>query len=50
MRVLSCAIRGRSQGEWHSSVHTQTLELGGGGISNSITSVAKDSYVIEIYE
>ena len=49
MRVLSCAIRGRSQGEWHSSVHTQTLELGG-GISNSITSVAKDSYVIEIYE
>lgn len=49
MKVLSCAIRGRSKGDWHTTAHTQTLELGC-NVSNSITSVAKDSYVIEIYE
>lgn len=42
----SCAIRGRSDGEWHESDHEQRLELGG-SISHSITSVAKDAYVFE---
>lgn len=44
--ATSCAIRGRSDGEWHKSDHEQRLEIGG-GISHSITSVAKDSYVFE---
>ena len=39
-------MRGRSDGEWHRSCHFQKLEIGS-DISNSITSVAKDSYVIE---
>ena len=42
-------MRGRSEGEWYGSEHFQKLEIGS-DISNSITSVAKDSYVIEIYE
>ena len=42
----SCAIRGRSDGDWQTSDHEQRLEIGG-GISHSITSVAKDSYVFE---
>ena len=42
-------MRGRSDGKWRESEHQQRLEIGG-GISNSITSVAKDSLVIEIYE
>ena len=41
-----CAIRGRSDGSWHDTAHEQRLEIGG-GISHSITSVAKDSYVFE---
>lgn len=49
MKILSCAMRGRSDGEWHESSHYQKLEIGG-GISNSITSVQKDCLVIEIYE
>ena len=49
MTIKSCAMRGRSDGDWHTSEHRQTLEIGG-GISNSITSVAKDCYVIEIYD
>lgn len=40
-------MRGRSSGKWNSSAHQQKLEIGG-GISNSITSVLKDFYVIEI--
>ena len=46
---LSCAMRGRSDGEWHSSPHQQRLEIGV-DISNSITSVLKDFLVCEIYE
>ena len=42
-------MRGRSVGGWHSSEHEQMLELGT-DISNSITSVQKDSLVCEIYE
>lgn len=49
MKILSCAMRGRSKGDWSISEHRQMLEIGT-DISNSITSVAKDSLVIEIYE
>lgn len=45
--VKSCAMRGRSSG-WHTSAHYQKLEIGT-DVSNCITSVTKDSYVIEIY-
>ena len=48
-KIKSCAMRGRSKGNWSESEHQQMLEIGT-EISNSITSVAKDSYVIEIYE
>ena len=47
MKIISCAVRGRSDGAWHESTHQQRLELGG-GISHSITTVAKDNYIIEI--
>lgn len=47
--IRSCAFRGRSKGDWHTSEHRQNLEIGG-GISNSITSVLKDFLVIEIYD
>ena len=43
-----CAVRGRSNGDWHTTIHRQKLEVGG-NLSNSITSVLKDNYVIEIY-
>jgi len=36
-------------GKWNESKHQQMLEIGS-DISNSITSVAKDYYIIEIYE
>ena len=48
--MTTCAMRGRSDGEWHSSAHQQRLEIGVGGISNSITSVLKDFMICEIYE
>lgn len=46
---LSCAMRGRSDGDWHSFAHQQRLEIGG-VISNSITSVLKDFMICEIQE
>lgn len=49
MKILSCAMRGRSEGDWHMSEHHQKLEIGT-DVSNSITGVSKDFYVIEIYE
>lgn len=49
MKIVSCAIRGRSSGDWYSSEHRQMFELGT-DISNSVTSVQKDSLVCEIYE
>lgn len=49
MKVISCAFRGRSNGEWYMSEHHQKLEIGT-DVSNSITGVSKDFYVIEIYE
>ena len=42
-------MRGMSDGDWHSSSHYQRLEMGG-EISNSITQVQKDNYVIEFYD
>lgn len=42
------AIRGRSDGDWHKNQHYQKVEIGG-DISNSITSVAKDNYIVEFY-
>lgn len=49
MDVLSCAMRGRSDGDWHESSHYQKLEIGG-SISNSITSVSKDSLILIVYD
>lgn len=48
MTVKSCAFRGRSDGDWFCSEHKQKLEIGS-DVSNSITSVAKDSLVVFIY-
>lgn len=44
--IRICAIRGRSDGDWHNYEHNQRLEIGG-EISNSITSVLKDNYIFE---
>ena len=49
MKIFSCAMRGRSEGTWYGSEHRQGLEIGS-DISNSVTSVLKDFYVILIYE
>lgn len=49
MAVLSCAIRGRSKGPWHSSEHRQHLEIGN-EVAYSITSVQKDSLILEYEE
>lgn len=49
MKIKSCAIRGRGDGDWYNSVHRQCLEIGD-DIANSITSVSKDSLIIAIYE
>ena len=46
--IRICAIRGRSNGDWHNSEHKQRLEVGG-EISNSITSVLKDNYIFETH-
>lgn len=49
MRAISCAVRGRSRGEWHSSEHRQMLETGT-EISNALSSVQKDYMVCMVYE
>ena len=49
MRAISCAIRGRSNGDWHSSEHRQMLEVGT-EISNALSSVLKDYMVCMVYE
>lgn len=48
-KILTCAIRGRSDGDWRSSEHEQRLEIGT-DIANSITSVSKDSMILVTYE
>lgn len=50
MKILIGASRGRSEGEWHQSVHFQKLEIRGGQYSNTLTAMLKDNLVIEIYE
>lgn len=50
MRCRTCAFRGRSRGEWHSSEHHQMLELGPDTVSNAISTVQKDYLVALIYE
>lgn len=50
MRAISCALRGRSKGEWYSSEHRQMLELGSDRFSNALSSVQKDYMVAIIYE
>lgn len=45
----TCAVRGRCDGNWHTSEHQQCLEIGC-DIANSITSVQKDSLVIELHD
>ena len=49
MRVSAIAIRGRSEGDWHTSQHTQMIELRGVH-SSSLTSVTKDNMIICVYE
>lgn len=48
-RAISCALRGRSKGEWYSSEHRQMLEMGT-EISNALSSVQKDYMVCMILE
>lgn len=43
------AARGRCKGDWFGSEHTQILEIGGNQFSHTITHVAKDNYIVEIY-
>lgn len=43
------AIRGRSEGNWYTSEHTQKIEFRGLQ-SSSLTSVAKDNMIIYMYE
>ena len=45
----TCAIRGRSDGDWHTSEHQHCLEVGG-EIANAISWVMKDSLVIELHD
>nr|DAD84528.1 MAG TPA: hypothetical protein [Siphoviridae sp. ctA4S13] len=49
MKSQVVAIRGRSDGEWHTSKHYQKLEYRGCHCS-SLTSVAKDNMIMELYE
>lgn len=46
---ISAAIRTRSNGDWHGNEHFAKLELGG-EVINSLTHVAKDSLIFEVYE
>lgn len=49
IRIRTCASRGRADGDWYSNHHSQRLEIGG-GISNAISSIAKDFMIIINYE
>ncbi len=42
-----CAMRGRSDGEWHESEHEQRIECREDGVTNTITGVSKDNMVAE---
>lgn len=45
--IMVAAVRGRSDGDWFNSEHHQVLEIRTGDYTNSLTSVAKDNYLIE---
>ena len=49
IRIRTCASRGRADGDWYSNPHSKRLEIGG-GISNAISSIAKDFMIIINYE
>ena len=49
MRSNVIAVRGRSIGDWYNSPHEQRIELRGQK-SSSLTSVAKDNLLFEMYE
>lgn len=49
MRSEIIAVRGRSVGDWYNSSHEQRIELRGQK-SSSLTSVAKDNLLFEMYE
>ena len=49
MRSEIIAVRGRSICDWYNSPHEQRIELIGKK-SSSITSVAKDNLLFEMYE
>lgn len=42
-----CAMRGRSDGEWHESEHEQRIECREDGVTNTITGVSKDNMLAE---
>lgn len=48
--IKSCAIRGRSDGNWFENEHKQKLEIGNEMTANSITSVTKDSLILQTIE
>ena len=50
MRVVSCASRGRSHGEWYTSQHRQMLELNSDKYSNAVSGVQKDYMIALLYE
>lgn len=47
-KIMSCAVRGRSDGNWHLSKYRQRVEIRD-DVANAITSVTKDCLLIEIY-
>lgn len=50
IRVFSCAQRGRSDGDWHTSEHHQRIEIGYDKFSNAISTVQKDYMTMIINE
>lgn len=50
MRVISCASRGRSIGDWDKGGHRQMLELNSDRYSNAVTSLQKDYMIAMVYD
>lgn len=50
MRVISCASRGRSKGDWDKGRHRQMLELNSDRYSNAVTSLQKDYMIAMVYD
>ena len=47
--IIPCAVRGRAKsGSWYESEHFQKLEPRFDGLSNSVTTVAKDNMILEV--